>query len=191
MACFSESLKGKFLIATPSLNDPNFLEGVVFLCEHNDEGAFGLVINRKANFKAETYYETGAGKRVCHMDLYLGGPVHTNHILILCRSSLVVPDGTRVTDDVTLVSNLTAPSQAQVFNQDNHENVRLYLGCAGWGKSQLEGEIAAGVWKVLSARTDMIFSSESRRVWKENLARLGGKYVIFSRMPEFRDLYRN
>lgn len=188
----NESMKGKFLIATPALRDPNFSEGVVFLCEHTEKGAFGLIINKKSELKAETHFKhLGHHEAVKHLDLFIGGPVHTNHILILCRSKDSFLNETRIVDDIVLLSSIPESQASELFDENNRDNLRLYLGCAGWGENQLESEIASGAWKILSSKPEMIFSINPEKVWKENMARLGGKYSILSEMPDDDNLYRN
>jgi putative transcriptional regulator len=188
----NENMKGKFLIATPALRDPNFNEGVVFLCEHSEKGALGLIINKKSELKAETHFKHfGHHEAVKHLDLFIGGPVHTNHILILCRTTEVLPNETRIIEDVSLLSSIPDSEASLLFAENNRNNLRLYLGCAGWGENQLESEIACGAWKVLPPKVDMIFSNHPDRVWKENMSRLGGKYTILSNMPDDENISKN
>lgn len=188
----SGSMKGKFLIATPSLRDPNFSEGVVFLCDHNEKGAFGLIINKKSDLKAETHFKKhGELESIKNVDLYIGGPVHTNHIMILCRSHEIIPSETRIIDDVVLLNSIPERVADELFDETNSSNIRLYLGCSGWEENQLESEIAAGAWKILSYKPEMIFSDKPKHVWRDNLARLGGQYGILSEMPDQDDLYKN
>ena len=189
---FHPSLKGKFLIATPELRDPNFSEGVVLICEHNDKGAFGLIINRKSTIRAEAKFEGQSDHEwITQQEIYIGGPVHTNHVLILYRAeSGDLVSENRIVDDVALASSLTDLSHLNLFEKGG-EGLRMYLGCSGWSEKQLESEIETGAWKVLSSKTDMIFATKPLRVWKENLARLGGKYSILAQMPDSEDVNRN
>ncbi len=187
------SLKGKFLIATPELCDPNFAEVVVLICEHNSKGAFGLIINRKstirakANFEAISQYPDHAW--ITHQDVYIGGPVHTNQVLILYRSENLLSENV-IVDDVALATNLTDLPSLNLF-ENGKEKLHMYLGCSGWSENQLESEIEMGTWKVLSSKTDMIFDMQPARVWKQNLSRLGGKYSILALMPDSENIIRN
>ena len=187
----TENTKGKFLIATPELRDPNFCEGVVFMCDHNDQGAFGLLINRKAKFKTKPVFEGLQGQDwISNHDLYVGGPVHTNHVLILYRLTHPTKQDNCIVDNIALASS---PTDLIHLHDDEKDagHLRLFLGCAGWGKNQLEAEIDSGAWLVKPSVSDMIFSANPKRIWRQNLARIGGRYQILSRMPDEDEIQLN
>jgi putative transcriptional regulator len=188
---YRDSMKGRFIIATPELQDPNFREGVVLICDHNEEGAFGLIINRKAPLKTVPQIRGLEGNEwIIKQDLYFGGPVHTDHVLILYRGENSLTNDKWIVDNISLVTSLTELYQLSGYDL-NSSNVRLYLGCAGWAENQLESEIEAGAWKVLSSEPEMIFSSHPYSIWKENLGKLGGRYKIIARMPDDNTLEKN
>jgi len=82
------SYRGQFLIATPELRDPNFTESVVLICEHNENGAFGLIINRKADLKVRPRFEGIEGHDwIEHQEIFFGGPVHPDQVVVLYRSN--------------------------------------------------------------------------------------------------------
>ncbi|MBN2143523.1 MAG: YqgE/AlgH family protein [Candidatus Aureabacteria bacterium] len=183
-----DSVKGQFLIATPELQDPNFRGRVVFICDHNEQGAFGLIINHKASIKKFPKIRGLEGNEwIFNQDLYFGGPVHTDHILILYRGQNTITYDKWIADNIALVTSLSELYQLS-GTELNSDNVRLYLGCAGWTENQLESEIESGVWKIVSSDTDMIFSNHPRYVWKENLMKLGGRYKIIAQMPDEEDI---
>jgi putative transcriptional regulator len=191
------SLKGKFLIAMPELCDPNFAEGVVLICEHNDKGAFGLLINRKSKIQAKSKFEgifnCPDHEWIAQQAFYIGGPVQSNYVLILYRSGNFMTKDL-IVDDVALASSMTDFSSIPISKDTfvkGKENLRLYLGCSSWEVNQLESEIEMGTWKVLPSKTDMIFNEHPSRVWKQSLARLGGKYSILAQMPDSKDVIQN
>jgi putative transcriptional regulator len=162
-------LTGSFLVAKPTLHDPSFRRTVVLLLQHNEDGAFGLVVNRPSKVDGLPF------------PLYAGGPCESEGLLMLHGhkdwsddppeepSSKVAP-GIFLGDAACLerVSDI-APGHKLRF--------RLFAGYSGWGPDQLEGELAEGVWavvpatgKLLSARRSRSCGTGSRRQLSHSLA---------------------
>src|SRR5215217_5506889 len=142
--------KGMFLVAAPSLRDPNFRQSVVLLCEHGPEGALGVVVNRPIAMSiSEALPQVPILEGSGHV-LYAGGPVQTNQVMLLYRgdqppeNSHHVFDGVCLGGDMGMVERiLTAAGTTELF--------RAYLGYSGWGPGQLENEMKTGSWNTLPA----------------------------------------
>ena len=174
--------KGIFLVAAPSLRDPNFRQTVVLLCEHGPEGALGVVVNRPTAVNlAEALPQIPVMESQRHV-LYSGGPVQTNQVMLLYRLDQVpdnshhVFDGVCLGGDVDVVERIltAAPSQ---------DAFRAYLGYSGWGPGQLESEMKTGSWITLPADPAMVFEKDPARVWPEILQSLGEPYRHYADMP--------
>ncbi|MBW1859912.1 MAG: YqgE/AlgH family protein [Deltaproteobacteria bacterium] len=154
---FSGSLRGHFLIAMPSLSDPNFSETVTYICEHNDEGAVGLVINR--------IHEVDA------LPMYLGGPVHEGQIFILHGP----PFGWEACRPVTPTLALSNSKDLleQLAKGEGPQSFVITLGCAGWGPGQLESEIMANAWLSCPASEAILFDTPTERRWAEAAKLMG------------------
>ena len=150
-----ESLQSHLLIAAAELSEP-FSHSVVLLVRHNDEGALGLILNRRTNASLK---ETWArlSEVPCHRDeaLFLGGPcegplvaLHTHEFLL----ELEVMPGVYFCAGKDKLERLAA--------QDGSEPVRFFAGYAGWSAGQLEAEIARGSWSVLPARLEHVFQHD-------------------------------
>ncbi len=168
----SETLGRCFLISVPQLQDPNFRHSVVFLIEHEKEGALGLIINRESEGRlADLLSDNGveyrgpAGARVM-----VGGPVRHNQALLLHGEEDLETDSTPVGGGMRLSGSLKA--LRLVFSRPA-PRARLYFGYSGWGPGQLEAEIEAGAWIVAPLDYALIFEAPAGEVWERALRGLG------------------
>lgn len=174
-----DSARGQLLVAGPTLLDPNFWRTVVLIVEHNDDGALGLVLNRPS--------ETSVGEAVPQLsdlldpaqDLFIGGPVQPSSVIVLAEFEDPTDAALIAFDDVGVLG--TGPSEEQVAA--GIRAGRAFLGHAGWGPGQLDGELERGDWILEPAKLEDAFSSEARRLWSEVLTRKGGSYALVARMP--------
>jgi putative transcriptional regulator len=171
----SGSLKGHFLIAMPNLRDPNFYQTVTLICEHSDEGAVGIVINRvHAEISAEEIfkelkivYDPG----VVQIPVHIGGPVHIGEIFIVhgpplnWETSLVVTSGIALSNTRDIIE--------AIAQFEGPRSVVLSLGCAGWGPGQLEAELRENAWLTAPAADDILFECPVDRRWQEAVKRMG------------------
>ena len=162
-----DSLRNHFLIAMPNLADPNFNESVTYVCQHDEHGAVGIVINRPGHFTfADIFHRLGIDfdKATNADDVVLsGGPVEPERGFVLhdaqteFESTINVGSGISLTasrDILEAIAGGIGPSQAL-----------LALGYAGWGPGQLETEIAANSWLSVEATTEVLFDTEYSQRW--------------------------
>lgn len=167
-----ESVRGKLLIASPGLGD-FFRRTVVFVLEHTDEGALGLVLNRPS----ETPVSDAVPDLADLADdapVFVGGPVAPQNVIVLGAFEDPEEAASIVLDDVGVVDP-DAP------DPDLRE-VRVYAGHAGWGPGQLDGELDQDAWIVESASPRDPFADGD--LWSDVLDRKGGGYSLLARMPE-------
>jgi putative transcriptional regulator len=174
------SHRGRLLVATPELGDPNFDRTVVLLLEHTPEGAVGVVLNRPSG---TTLTEAGAdwgGWDVFAAPpdvVFVGGPVARTAVIAVARTFEGKMDGFQpvLGDDVGIVDLGLEPQDVDA--------VRLFAGYAGWGGGQLEAEISAGGWFVLEALPSDPLSADPDELWREVLRRQGGRLALFAACP--------
>ncbi len=175
MAKFSQSLKDHFLIALPSLGEGIFAHSIIYLCEHDDEGAMGIIINRPLDVQVDEIleqldFDVEPGD---HPELvFAGGPVHTDRGFVLHRrDSGVWESSIKVNSEISLTSSLDildAISQHRGPSQS-----LIALGYAGWGPDQLEQELQDNAWLTLPADKHILFDTEPEQRVDAALAQLG------------------
>gem|GEM_PF-418429 len=162
---------GTFLVAKRSLADPNFGRSVVYLIEHDDQGTFGLIVNRSIDSSLlEVVPELGDPQAAAHA-MHYGGPVGLSLILMLVRSASVTEGIEHVAGDVYIGSDRSA-IEAVLAAKKPADQARFYVGHAGWAAGQLEFELARGSWHVVPADADEIFSGETGSLWQRLIERL-------------------
>jgi putative transcriptional regulator len=179
----SAYLTGQFLVAMPAMADPNFDRTVTYICEHNQDGALGIIVNRPTDMSL--------GEILAQMDLQFtdpgiaaqpvlqGGPVQPERGFVIhdegqhaFSSTLDVPDGLKVTtsrDILVAMAEGKGPARAVIA-----------LGYAGWGAGQLEAEMVANAWLSVPATADIIFSVPFERRWEAAAALLGVNIAALS-----------
>jgi putative transcriptional regulator len=173
------SLRGRLLVATPVLGDPNFDRTVVLVLEHTTEGAVGVVLNRPsgtdladAGADWDGWDDFAAEPPV----VFVGGPVSRTAIICLARLGDGGAEGFQpLLGDVGLADMARAPRGIDA--------VRLFAGYAGWGAGQLESEIDQGAWFVVDAVPDDALTEEPEDLWSEVLRRQGGRLAMFALCP--------
>ena len=162
------SLKDHFLIATPSLMDPNFHQAVTYIIEHNEEGAMGMIINQPMDIDLNELFDhldiETSSEFIGNKKILLGGPVQTELGFILhspvgnWESTMILNDDIAVTTSQDI---LTAISQKQ-----GPKHVEVILGYAGWGAGQLDEEILENSWLSVPATPEILFHTPFNKRWK-------------------------
>ena len=173
------SLRGQLLIAGATLPDPNFARTVVLICEHSEEGALGLVLNRVGELLVEESAPELLELSGDHATIDEGGPVQPDALLVLAEfedpSFAAVPvignvglmgDGSRIEDLIGLT-----------------RRARVFAGYAGWGPGQLDAELARDAGLVAPARHDDIIDTDAAEQLRRVLSRKGGRYAVVATMP--------
>ena len=178
----SNSLAPRLLLSMPQLNDPNFKQTVVLLCEHSEEAAFGLVLNRQTDTPASSVVSLTPPVEVDNgLQLWIGGPVEPERGWILMGDQRADAEAVQVCDGLYL--STSADLLRRLLLNRPQGRTRLLTGYAGWGAGQLDAELAAGGWVVQPATAEYIFRTDSPEMWKSSMEREGGIYRFFSGMP--------
>lgn len=178
------NLTNQFLIAMPGMADDNFAGSVVYLCEHTERGALGLVINKPSDIKLGTLFEkvelTLDRAELAEQPVYIGGPVQTERGFVLhepvepdegdggaspYNSSLQVPGGLSMTTSKDVLEALASGN--------GPKRVLVTLGYSGWSAGQLEDEIARNGWITVDAEPAVIFDTPTEQRYERALSLLG------------------
>lgn len=170
------NLTNQFLIAMPNMADPTFSGTVVYLCDHSERGALGLVINRPTDIDLQALFNRIDLKLeiepLLHVPVYFGGPVQTERGFVLhdasesiYTSSMQVPGGLEMTTSKDVLEAVASGKGPQRF--------LLTLGHAGWGAGQLEDEISKNGWLTVQADPKIVFDVPAEERFEAALALLG------------------
>ena len=168
--------KGKFLVASRQLIDPNFTETVVLLVEYDRSGVMGLVLNRPTEMRLSTVLPDMEGLQDLPDTVYVGGPVAKSQMLLLIRSGSKPEDARLILDDI-YVSSSRALLRKMIDDRNPGQTFRLYAGHAGWAPGQLDQEVARGGWHVLQADGATVFEKTPSEIWPELIQRSSALWV--------------
>ena len=171
---------GDILLSEPFLNDPYFGRKAVLICEYNDDGAFGLVLNNFVEINAE---ELHLGLSEVSSRISIGGPVNSSslYFIHLCRD---IEGAVEIVEGVYLGGDFD--SLKEKINQGlSSDSYRLFIGYSGWGKEQLTNEIKTRSWFVTRISADKIMSSstDNEKYWQELIKGMGKGYEHIADAP--------
>ena len=174
------NLTNQFLIAMPGMVDGNFAGTVVYLCEHNDKGALGLVINRPIDINLKHLFEkvdlSLDRSDLAERPVYLGGPVQTERGFVLHES--LDDEGGHYNSTLKIEGGLEMTTSRDVLealsNGAGPRKVFITLGYSGWTAGQLEEEISRNGWLNVDADPDVIFDTPVEQRYDKALSLLGG-----------------
>ena len=166
-----DAFRTALLLSMPQLQDPNFARTVVLLCEYNEDGAFGLVLNRPTTVAATEMVRleppvVGGND----MPLWIGGPVEPQRGWILLGDEppadfKCIRDGLYLSTSQTVLRDVLQARPAP--------RARVLAGYAGWGPGQLDEELAQSAWLVADVDLDIVFDVKADAMWETAIRRLG------------------
>ena len=162
-----KSLSGKLLVASPQLQDPNFVQTVVLMIQHEEQGAFGVILNRPGDKTVDEVWELiDKEPPGCDLSVHVGGPVPGPLIALHTQQEL---------SDQQVLPGLYVTAQATAFEEllaSPDQEFRIYSGHAGWAGGQLEDELKIGGWLTSDATLDDVFCNHET-LWKQVTSRIG------------------
>lgn len=174
--------KGDLLISEPYLPDPNFERTVILLCEHDDNGTLGFVLNRSADVSLSDVLDEagdyGAG-------LFIGGPVQQDTLHFIHRHQPLAESSYEVIQDTYWGGDYEELLRMINTRSIPMNEIRFFLGYSGWSPGQLMEELEAKSWIVMkNVTSEMIFDWNNQDLWKACLKSMGGKYKLISNYPK-------
>ncbi|MGY1458964.1 MULTISPECIES: YqgE/AlgH family protein [unclassified Luteimonas] len=180
----STPLANQLLVALPSLADPHFARTVSLLCQHDANGAMGVVVNRRSDYTlGEIFSQMGIACEngaLCATPVLAGGPVHPERGFVIhdgdhgWDSSLTVADGLRVTTSRDVLEAMA--------RGDGPERAVVALGCAGWSAGQLDAELVENSWLTVPSDDEILFALPLDARWQAAAGRIG---VDLAHMPGY------
>ncbi|MBF0376156.1 MAG: YqgE/AlgH family protein [Desulfamplus sp.] len=179
-------LKGHFLMAMPGLPDPNFAQTVICMCEHNELGALGFIINKTHPLLTGSELfddlKIDYDERIAGIEIHFGGPVQPSGVFVLHSPPFHWHGCMQVTPNLGL-SNTRDIIEA-IAEGKGPENFIILLGCAGWGAFQLENEIDENAWLTAPVVEDIIFKTPTDLRWEEAMMLMESESDPFSDISE-------
>lgn len=174
--------QGALLISEPFMLDPNFERSVLMLCEHNEEGTVGLILNQASSLVLSDVMDEIENP---NFPLYIGGPVESNALFFLHKIYDKLESGTPIIDDVYWGGNFE--KLIVLINEGlvHAEEVKFFLGYSGWAPEQLDKEIQNNSWAVCrDYNTHISFMADGEDLWKNALIAMGPKYAHVANFPK-------
>jgi putative transcriptional regulator len=181
MPAKSKYLTGQLLLDSGQLQGSFFQRTVVLICQHDADGAFGLVLNRGTGNKVSEVIVANLPERVKSCPLYLGGPVQPSALSFL-HSDQFLPE-----ENVMPGLNLGHSLDALIEIGESYsptQQIKLFAGYAGWSPGQLEDEMKRKAWLTHPASLELVFDTHPEKLWSAILTKKGWRYRILSQMPE-------
>jgi len=173
--------KGKVLITEPFVNDDYFGRSIILLCEHNEEGSFGFVLNKYIDIEIEELSDFDPSLT----RLSKGGPVGNKHLYFLHTFGDKLSGSIHISDGIYTGGDFEELIGMAKLGLIKPNQVRFFLGYSGWTTNQLEGELKQNSWLVADIMsTESIMDTSNSSIWQDYMNHQGGKYKAFSHFPE-------
>lgn len=173
--------KGMLLLSEPFLQDEHFSRSVILLCEHNEEGSFGFILNSSIDLNItdlikdfpETFVKIG-----------IGGPVEKNQLFYI-HSLEHIEGSLKVSEGIFMGGDFNSLCKAIDSGEISSDDLRFFIGYTGWSENQLQTEINEKTWVVIEKpKSFNVFKTEDELLWKELISTKGPKYKFMSEFPK-------
>ncbi len=161
------------------MGDQNFERSVVLVCEHNQMGTFGLVLNQSTDIHLSDVIEE------VHTDLplFVGGPVQQNTLHFIHRRPDLIDGSIRVETGLYWSGDFEQIKQAVNLGTLTERDARFFIGYSGWSEGQLDAELQQKAWIISHINADFLFDTPTNEFWRGVLKRMGGEYKSIAHYP--------
>lgn len=174
------SYKGKILISTPDVSGDIFSRSVVLMIDHNENGAFGLILNKKNKDVSKSLLEIFGFK----VDIYEGGPVENDKIFFIVKGKPTNEFSMEINDDFYLTEDVETIVTEIFEKRLSVSDIKVFSGYSGWAAQQLEGEITRKFWTVVDVYNLDYTLPNDQGLWKNIMQNLGGEFLLWANAPE-------
>lgn len=174
------SYKGKILISTPDISGDIFSRSVVLVIEHNESGAFGLILNKK-NGQMSSKFKNFFDFKI---EVYDGGPVENDKVFFIVKGKKVTEIYSDISDDFYLTEDIENIISSVLSGELNIDDVKIFSGYSGWSAGQLDSEVLKKMWTVVDVYNLDYTLPNDQTLWKSIMQNLGGEYLLWANSPE-------
>jgi putative transcriptional regulator len=172
--------RGKILISEPLMGDFYFKRSVVLLAEHNDEGSFGLIMNKPLSAR---FNEIVRDFPDFETNLFLGGPVQSNNLFFMHTLGNIIEDSHEILKGLYWGGEIEQIKEMIKLGQIQPADIRFYIGYSGWASEQLDGELKRNSWLVSYLRASTLLKAKPDDLWNISLGALGSEYSHWTNFP--------
>ena len=172
--------KGILLISEPILSDFYFNRSVVLLADHNEEGSFGLILNKPTDLKLSDISDDFSGIKA---HLFIGGPVKTDSIYFVHTRGDLVAGSSRIMEGLYWGGQADELRELILNKQISEKEIRFFIGYSGWKAGQLNDEYEARAWIASASNSDQVLHSDPAAMWRNLLMTLGKDYAMWANYP--------
>lgn len=173
--------KGRILISEPFLEDEYFKRAVILLCECNEEGAFGFILNNMIKIELSELVDE---IEINGFNMSLGGPVQTSNLYYVHTIPEEIPGSAEVLPGLFVGGDFEILKTRIALNEIDSDQIRFFLGYSGWSPNQLDQEMLDGSWFVSEVQAQQVMQGKQKQFWNESLVKMGGKFGLISNFPE-------
>lgn len=175
-----EPATGRLLISEPFLEDPNFKRSVVLLCDHNEDGSFGFVLNRSLELRVGDFMEDLPDTDAA---VSFGGPVQNDALFYIHTLGERIPNSIEIMEGLYMGGDFETLQEFLQRGEADSTNLRFFVGYSGWGPGQLAGELEANSWIVAKSDVPTIMQTDSEEAWGKILRSMGKRYSVLANFP--------
>ncbi|MCG9879564.1 MAG: YqgE/AlgH family protein [Bacteroidia bacterium] len=172
---------GKLLISEPFLSDPNFRKTVILLCEHEEEGSIGFVLNRLLNY---TTNDIIPGLLQINFPIFYGGPVEENTLHFIHTHGDFIPNSFPIGAGLYWGGELEAINELFVSGKAELNDFKFFIGYSGWGEGQLANEIESKAWWLGKLDASIVLSDDLEEIWPLAVKNMGPDFAYLANAPE-------
>lgn len=174
------SYKGKILISTPDISGDIFSRSVVLILQHDDEGAFGLILNKKNQTMSNGLLNVLG----FNIEVYEGGPVENDKIFFIIKGDYLTENFVEINSEFYMTEDIESIVSAIIDGRLSIENVKVFSGYSGWSPKQLDQEVLNKYWTPVEIYNLDYTSPNDQTLWKKIMQNLGGEFLLWANAPE-------
>ena len=171
---------GNILVAEPFMQDDYFKRSVVFLCENNEAGTVGFILNEKLNIELNDLFNEPLP---FNAQLFMGGPVEAQNLFFI-HTCPDLEDAIEIKDGLYWSGDFEQLKEYMLIGKVQSHQIRFFLGYSGWDKQQFVDELTAENWLIGSIEQHELFDLESDEFWKSQMRKLGKEQALMANFPD-------
>ncbi|MCB0761901.1 MAG: YqgE/AlgH family protein [Flavobacteriales bacterium] len=173
--------KGNILLAEPFLDDPYFKRTVILVCEHNEEGSFGFVLNNYIDVELDQIMD---GLPDFDTKISIGGPVKNSNLYYIHTLGNEIRESVEIFDGIFMGGDFDQLKDKIAHGLVDQNQVRFFVGYSGWSPQQLEDELRMKSWFVGQASPNVLMNTGDSDLWKTILSTMGSRGKIIANLPD-------